>query len=119
MIFIARMYQARITITKIGNATKLTAFTFDNNNGLEESFCAIEHHLAEMHEKKLASQKQTTPLMLDSAIGSNLTFCKKHLKAIDKRIQLADEIKMLKNYVQCGHYIDQCGNDSQCRASES
>jgi hypothetical protein len=106
MIFITRMYQAWITITKIGNAGKLTAFTFDNYNGQEESFSVIEHHLAEMREKNVMSQKQTTPpWMLVSAIANDLAFCKKHLKAIEEHIQLVDtnqnalakKIKTLEN----------------------
>jgi hypothetical protein len=65
----------------------------------------IEHHLAKMREKNVPSQKQTVPSMLVSAIANDLAFCKKHLKAIEERIQLADvnqnalakKIKMLEN----------------------
>ena len=75
MIFVARIYQAHVTINKIGNSVTLPSFVFQSYDGLELAFRAIENHLQETTMVK--PQKKMMPSMLVMAIGNDLVFCKK------------------------------------------
>jgi hypothetical protein len=92
MIFIARIYQARIIVTKIGNADEVPAFTFDNYPELGEMFRCIEAHFHEesTKDRSVAFQKQNTALTLVHSLSSDLEYCKKQAKLLEDRLAKAD-----------------------------
>lgn len=93
MIFIGRIYQARIIVTKIGNADEVPAFTFDNYPELGEMFRCIEAHFREesTKDRSVAFQKQNTALTLVHSLSSDLEYCKKQAKLVGEQAKLLED----------------------------
>jgi len=88
MIYIARLYQARLVVSKIGEPEdqNVKPFTFENFPCMKVVFDSIEKHLDKVLVVQDTNLKNQSITVLLDDIMKDVSFCKKNHDAVGARI---------------------------------